>query len=417
MKGRKREVATGIKNEEVKIEEEPEKIKEIYRAYFEKLLKDRDPEGKEEGEAEELKEKCIKAMEKAAEEIEIVGVTNEEYATMKKQLKKKKAPDQEGWRYEWIECAGEDLEESIKMMINKLFQEKVPPMEWKNMRIKVTTKNSKKKTEMEYKRGLFLTNIISKCVEKILLNRRRDLLQESMQPFQNGGIKGRSTCDNLFILNNVIEDYREREENLYLLFADLEKCFDKLHLKDCIIELENTGIPVEEVMFIYRMNKDIQAVVETPVGTTEKFDIKEAVRQGTVLGPPLCGISTNRLVNKMGKGGAIILNKTEIQSPIFVDDILGMGGKKEIENVGEKMKGLEATKKFQFNNKQDKTEILAMKFNKKQDLEDIEINVRKGKVGKTEKYKYLGDKYNEVGSNMAKIEKKLEKAKYIWHMK
>ena len=45
---------------------EPEKIKEIHRKYFEKLLKDREPEGMEEQELEELKGKCIEVMKKAA---------------------------------------------------------------------------------------------------------------------------------------------------------------------------------------------------------------------------------------------------------------------------------------------------------------------------------------------------------------
>ena len=38
-----------------------------------------------------------------------------------------------------------------------------------------------------------------------------------------------------------------------------------------------------------------------------------------------------------------------------------MGGKVEVEDVGDKMNGLEKTKKFQFNNKKDETEVLAMK--------------------------------------------------------
>ena len=344
MKGKKKETATAMKDENGKIEEEPEKIKEIHRKYFEKLLKDREPEGMEEQELEELKGKCIEVMKKAANKIKIKSITDEEYDTMKKQLKKKKAPDLEGWRYEWIENAGEDLEKSIKCMMNETLDSKKPPREWKGMRIKVLTKDKKKKMEMEYKRGLFLTNIVSKCVEKIMLNRRQDTIKENIQPFQNGGTKKRGPCDNLFIANNVIEDYRDRNENLYMLFADLEQSFDKLHLKDCIIEIVEAGVPVEEAMFIYEMNRNVEAEVDTPVGVTNKIFIEEAVRQGTVLGPPLCGVSTNRL-NKMGENGAIVLNKNEIQSPIFVDDILGMGGKKEVENVGEKMKGLEKTKK------------------------------------------------------------------------
>ena len=41
---------------------------------------------------------------------------------MKANLKRKKAPDMEGWSYEMVINAGKDLEHSIRMMINKLLE-------------------------------------------------------------------------------------------------------------------------------------------------------------------------------------------------------------------------------------------------------------------------------------------------------
>ena len=137
MKGRKKEYATGIRDKEGKIEEDPDKIKEIYKGYFEELLKDRKPEDSEEEEVDKLKEMCVKTMEKAASNIQIKEI-KEEYQTMKNQLKKKKAPDKEGWHYEWIKWAGEDLDESIKIGINQVLKAKKPPQEWKTMKIRPT---------------------------------------------------------------------------------------------------------------------------------------------------------------------------------------------------------------------------------------------------------------------------------------
>ena len=92
-----------------------------------------------------------------------------------------------------------------------------------------------------------------------------------------------------------------------------------------------------------------------------------------------------------------------------------MGTSKQIEEVGMKMNGLETTKKFEFNNKKDKTEILVIKSNKRKREEEVNINLRKGKVQKTEEYKYLGDYYDRSGKNEGKIRKKMEKAKYMAH--
>ena len=80
-----------------------------------------------------------------------------------------------------------------------------------------------------------------------------------------------------------------------------------------------------------------------------------------------------------------------------------------------KLNGLEATKKFEFNNKTNKTEILTIKNNRKEREKKVEVELRKGKVGTTEEYKYLGDYYDRSGKNEVKIRKRMEKAKYMAH--
>ena len=111
-------------------------------------------------------------------------------------------------------------------------------------------------------------------------------------------------------------------------------------------------MPIEEAAFIYDMNKNITAVVDTPHGVTKEFHIAEAVRQGTIFGTTMCGVSTNR-INKMGQPDPVILHQQIIiDCPIFVDDMLSLGTNRQLENTGMKMNGLETTKKFEFNNKQ-----------------------------------------------------------------
>ena len=415
MRGRKIEPPTAMKREDGEIEEDPEKIKDIYLSFYENLLKDRKPEDEEEMQIQQYKEKCIELMEKEANRKKIEPVSDAEYEKMKRKLKKKKAPDRQGWRYEFVQWAGSDLERSIKMMINEVLENKVQPNEWHQMTIKSISKNLRKKMEMQYKRGLFLSNILSKCTERIILNRRQEIIEIFVKPYQFGGITLVSIADNLFIMNNVIAQFKRQKRNLYILFGDLEKCFDKLYLKDCIIELVEAGVPVEEAMFVYHMNRNIEAEVDTPHGRTRMFEIEEAVRQGTIFGTTLCGVATNRL-NKMGNPDPLILHhKILIQSPIYVDDIAGMGEKRQVENTGIKMNGLEKTKKFEFNNKTDKTEVMGMNFDKQTEIQEPIIEVRKGKVNTTKLYKYVGDYYDESGTNDVKIQKKMENTKYMAH--
>ena len=155
---------------------------------------------------------------------------------MKKSLKKRKAGDAEGWMYEMIIYAGKDLEESIKLMINAVLKTKTMPEEWNIMDILPIDKTNGY-LEMNQKRGLFLTNVISKCVEKILFKRRERAMIEILSPHSCGGVLGRAIQDNLFVVNHTIYRYKKEGKNLYMLFADIEKCFDNLWLRDCILEL------------------------------------------------------------------------------------------------------------------------------------------------------------------------------------
>ena len=310
--------------------------------------------------------------------------------------------------------AGDDLEKSILEMTNQVVTNNIQPEEWKEMIIKSICKGKGDKRTMNSKRGLFLTNIISKVVEKLIRNRTKSKIQNNMTPFQCGGVQNRGICDNLFIVNTTIEEFKWRKENLYILFADLEKCFDKLWLKDCIFEIVEAGMPEEEAMYVYNMNKNIKIKVDTPVGKTNEFQLKEVVRQGTIMGPPLCGVSTDK-INKIGKESMLKVHNIEIKSPVFVDDMLGMGNNEMVEEFSRKVNLLEKLKKFTFNNDEGKTEILKMIFNKKSDREETnpEITVRKGKISYTEAYQYLGDQYDTSGMNMSKIRKKTEKINYM----
>ena len=45
--------------------------------------------------------------------------------------------------------------------------------------------------------------------------------------------------NNLIILNTIIEDQRAQKLNTYMFFAVADKCFNKLWLNDCLLEIYN----------------------------------------------------------------------------------------------------------------------------------------------------------------------------------
>ena len=102
---------------------------------------------------------------------------------------------------------------------------------------------------MDNKRGIFLTNILSKLYENVL-----DLLTTEtvkINEHQCGGQKGCGTIDNMIMMRSVIYNIRRLNRKTYCYFADACKCFDKMWLKDCLVELWRAGMREREKFTCY----------------------------------------------------------------------------------------------------------------------------------------------------------------------
>ena len=60
---------------------------------------------------------------------------------------------------------------------------------------------------------------------------------------QTGGRKNLSIIHNIIMVSAIISQHKKDKVPTYSFFADAEKCFDKLWLKDCIVELSYRGAP------------------------------------------------------------------------------------------------------------------------------------------------------------------------------
>ena len=86
-----------------------------------------------------------------------------------KLLKKRKAGDQNEWNNEMIIEVGDEMIKSITTLFNRILREQNIPKQLEKMSIKTIHKKGSK-LEMSNKRGIFLTNVLSKLFEKIIDN-------------------------------------------------------------------------------------------------------------------------------------------------------------------------------------------------------------------------------------------------------
>ena len=226
-----------------------------------------------------------------------------------------------------------------------------------------------------------MVNVVSKDYERDK-NTQNEKVHKNMKQMQCASRIQRSTMDNIIIMSAIIKKRRTERFDTDLFFADAVKCFDKLWLKDCPIELKTLGYKHNDLKILYERNKRSKVTINTPFGETGNIEIEEIVKQGTTYGPVMCCATTAR-VDDIGEKVCCKYGGTEIGMPVFMDDISAVGEAEKIRNCRE----IETLKKFEYGLK--KTKIRVVRTGKGK-VEQKQERVQQGTVLEADMYKYLG---------------------------
>ena len=406
LKRKKDEPPTAIKSKEGKILEDPESIKERYLEHFKEILKPAEAITEEEKEQEEIINLAFQNIMDIASIQPTVMTTDDEVKKAIKELKKKKCKDAEGWVNELIIYGGEEMSKSLRIFFNRVETEKKSPQQWSEVLIKTVPKPGSV-LDMNNKRGLFLTEVVSKLYEKIIKNRNESKVNKYITEFQTGGKKGTATVDNHIILSEVLRKNRKMGKKTYIVYGDAVKCFDKLWLLDSLVEMYNAGISAQDIKMMHLLNKDTEVTVITPSGKTERLKVGEVVKQGTVLGPTLCCVVTDQ-VNSVAPEQTGNVSNQRIGILVFVDDVMSAGNADSARKCIRSLKEMETKKKFTFGLK--KTNYMIIDTGKEV-AEEINEEVKQGKIPETDEYKYVGLWLNKAGNCEMQIEKKSQEVK------
>jgi hypothetical protein len=300
---------------------------------------------------------------------------------------------------------------SLTKIINQVDKQGIIPNDWQKMQIRSIHKKGEK-AQMNNKRGLFLTNNVSKVYERVVKSRNDENFRETITEWATGGVSGRAPIDNVLTATSVVELNNYLKRNTYLIFTDAEKCFDKLWLKDGVLELWRCGTDVRDCVMIKKLNETAEIVVKTPVGDTESFTLSDIVRQGSVYGPQIC-ISSMDKVNLIGKDVKTYYSPTlEIAAVVFVDDVTGIGEVETANRLIYNCNIMEKKKKMTFNNKEGKTEYMVI-GNHDEEVRTVSNQVKKGRINRVKEHKMLGTWWDETGKYMINNRKREERLQFM----
>ena len=168
----------------------------------------------------------------------------------------------------------------LTMLLSLIWMQCAVPKSWLELKIVCLYKKGLKSLAENY-RALSIGSNLSKIVPRIILNRLQGTYEENISEAQFGFRKGRSTCDAIFILKNIIQKH---SGPLVLVFVDLTAAYDHIPREFLFRVLEfRTGAKI----LVYILRKLYDGTKAYIAGTKTKFDILIGCRQGGLESPTL----------------------------------------------------------------------------------------------------------------------------------
>ena len=186
------------------------------------------------------------------------------------------------------------------------------PRNWKSSRLVPIYKGKGSILECNNYRGIKLMSHTMKLAERLIEARLRDITEIANN--QYGFRPGKSTTEPIFILRMMQEKYREKGQDLHLVFVDLEKAYDRVPRELIWWSLRKKNVPEGYIKVIQDMYKDSLTQIQTRDGCTDYFSIDVGLHQGSALSPLLFIIIMDVLASEL-------VSKPP-ESMLFADDIV-----------------------------------------------------------------------------------------------
>ena len=203
---------------------------------------------------------------------------------MKKCLRLGKVSGEDGILNELLKYC--NIDDIVLEYANSLLLDGHKPQHWSDINTLPLTKDGHFSNASNC-RGIGLSAMMSKVVNKLILNRIQPQLDPLLKNNQNGFRPKRNTTAHILALRGIIEEAKRNNVSATIVFVDFNKIFDSVHRAKMIQILKAYGISNELINAIQKLYEGARAKVLSLDGDTEYFEILGGVLQGGTLAPYL----------------------------------------------------------------------------------------------------------------------------------
>ena len=197
-----------------------------------------------------------------------------------------------------------------------------------------------------------------------------------------------------------MENHREKQRGLHLVFIDLEKAYDRVPRQEVWRCMREKGVPEKYVRLVQDMYTDVKTLVRSSVGDTEKFTVKVGLHQGSALSPYLFDLVMDVIAKDV--------KEAPPWSMMFADDIALCGHtREEVERKTEAWRKVMEERGLKVSRK--KTEYMA--YN---ETNSGDITMQDYVLKKVNSFKYLGSTLSQDGDLDQEVEKRIQAGWKNW---
>lgn len=213
-------------------------------------------------------------------------------------LKNNKAPGIDEVTPEALKYGGEIIVERLHALLRLIWRSEAVPTSWKKAIIIPIFKKGDK-TDCKNYRGISLLSILGKVFMKIIHRRVLKRREEAAREEQAGFRPGRSCCDQIFTLRQILEERIRCGKRTIMVFIDFSAAFDSVHRPALWKALEAEGYPPKYIRLLTNTYDGSTSQVRVQGANTKDFSVKTGVRQGCVLSPSLFNIVVDCVMRKV----------------------------------------------------------------------------------------------------------------------
>ena len=126
-----------------------------------------------------------------------------------------------------VQAGGEDVITAFTTICNKIWQTGEWPTPWTQSLVITPAKKGSLQQCQNYRTISFISHP-SKVMLKIILNRLKPQAEKIIAEEQAGFRAGGSTTEQIFNLRILCEKYLQHQQDLYHVFIDFKKAFDRV---------------------------------------------------------------------------------------------------------------------------------------------------------------------------------------------